>query len=474
MGQDSPTDKSSMKPKVLLIEDDKLVHKYFQVNLPNCDILTDDKGVDPLFYPYRYPITMAFIDLHLPKTNGHEIIKKIHEYDESIPIVVISSTTDIKDAIEAYRNGVTDFLTKPLDVDSLQKVYQKCLRQKQIFSENLRLNDQLSTNKHQLIVGKAPSMLEIKSQLSKLKNSFIDVLIVGESGAGKEVIAKSLHQQEEDETRPYITLNCSAIPRELIESVLFGHEKGSFTGAHKKQLGKFELAHGGDIFLDEIGTLPLDLQAKLLRVLQEREIEPIGLGQSKKVDVRVIAATNEDLIQMVKDKKFRKDLYYRLNKVIIELPPLRDRKEDIPDLIQHFLKKHTRGGIAKLISDNALKKFIDHTWPGNIRELENVIENLVITSRGRTIQVEDLRYVNFSDDPFGDIDEDHGSAVEVKDGIHLQIKDTDTLDHANRVLEEKFITRVLNNSATKQEAASKLGIDRKTLFRKIKLYGIES
>ena len=300
-------------------------------------------------------------------------------------------------------------------------------------------------------------------------------MILGESGTGKELVAKTLHNQEGKKTRPYVTLNCSVIPRELMESVLFGHEKGSFTGAVKKQLGKFELANYGDIFLDEISTLSFDLQAKLLRVLQEREIEPVGLGQSKKLEFRVIAATNEELTQLVKENGFRMDLYYRLNKIILRIPPLRERKNDIAILVDHFFRKYAKNNPVKTITDRALEVMHDYSWPGNVRELENIVENLIFTTRSEVIDHNHILKCNM-DESLGDLVSGSNKSIDEqdidKDAFYFKMGKDLTLDQMVKNAEKHFIKQIIHDSATKQEVASKLAIDRKTLFRKMKLYNL--
>ena len=462
------------KPKILLIEDDDVVFEYFNILLGDkVQLLYSSDGEDFMSLLKQNSVDAVFVDLNLPTISGHYIIEKIKEYDEDIPCVVISSTDRIQDAIKAFRLGIVDFLTKPIDEDHLKRALDQCLKQKSMVRTVQNVTS-VNAGKFEtdLIVGNAQGVLELKEQIKQLAGSTIDTLVLGESGTGKELVAKSLWLQEGHKKRPYVTLNCSAIPKELMESVLFGHEKGSFTGAVKKQLGKFELANGGDIFLDEIGTLPMDLQAKLLRVLQEREIEPVGLGLTKKLDFRVIAATNEDLVEMVKEKEFRKDLYYRLNKVILRIPPLRERVNDIPDLIEFFLKKHSRNNLVKSMSAKAIDTMVNHSWPGNVRELENVMENLIITSRGGEITEKDVSRFNFLADPF---DEFSGEPSNTSSGnaFSINLDDSPTLDQAVRELEKTLISRALDHSETKLEAASKLGVDRKTLSRKLKLYELE-
>ena len=392
---------ANFKKKCLIVDDDPIVLDFFNFALEHtAEFVYLESGKDVMKTLQKHSFDIAFIDLGLPDISGHDVIREITNYNPDLPIVVISSTDSIQDAITAFRLGAMDFLTKPIDDSLLKRVFKKCLHQHDLVSNHALMKDKVKELSNQLIMGNNEKVKELKEDIQRLKGSEMDTLIVAESGCGKELVAKSLNQQEGDANRPYVTLNCSAIPKDLMESILFGHVKGAFTGADKNQTGKFELANNGDIFLDEIGTLPLDLQAKLLRVLQEREIEPVGAGLTKKIQFRVIAATNEDMVQMVKNGTFRKDLYFRLNKIILKIPPLRERTDDIPLLVKHFLKKKARNGVEKTIADDALKYMMNYSWPGNVRELENTIENLMFTARGTTITLSDMERLSLERDPF--------------------------------------------------------------------------
>jgi DNA-binding NtrC family response regulator len=415
---------------------------------------------------------VAFIDLHIKSESGLNLIKELKEYSPVTPVVAISSTQDIQQAIQAFRLGAFDFLTKPFNEDLLKLIFKKALHQKTMANSHEILTDQFKQQAQSIIMGEHASMLKLKAEIAQLKNSELDTLIIAESGCGKELVAKELNRQESNNgQRPYITLNCSAIPHNLMESVLFGHEKGSFTGAVQKQIGKFELANGGDIFLDEIGTLPLELQAKLLRTLQEREIEPIGLGTTKKLNFRVIAATNENLVEMVKSGKFRKDLYFRLNKVILNIPPLRERVSDIPILIKYFQNKNKLGN-KKVFSSSALDYLSQHLWPGNVRELENVIANLLVTSKNDLIEVEDLSSLALAHDPFAEAPKVATEVLQPREVLpsHFAMNLDQTLDENILALEQKLIETLIKKHKKKQTVAEILGIDRRTLSRKLKQF----
>lgn len=463
------------KKKCLIVDDDSIVLDFFNFALGDrAQFVYLNSGKEFMNTLYRHSFDMAFIDLSLPDAKGHDLIKQLNEYLPDLPVIVISSSNSIEDAINAFRLGAVDFLTKPLDESLLLRVFKKASAQKELVDNNYILTDKVRDLSNNLIIGNSSKIQELKEDIRRLKGSELDTLIIAESGCGKELVAKALNQQEGNSNRPYITLNCSAIPKELIESILFGHEKGSFTGADKKQIGKFELANNGDIFLDEIGTLSLDLQSKLLRVLQEREIEPVGAGITKKISFRVIAATNEDLAEMVKLGTFRKDLYFRLNKMILRVPPLRERKEDIVLLAEHFLKKKARNGIEKNISKEALEALKQYSWPGNVRELENTIENLIFTARGNTIVLSDIERLNLEDE-FTAADEYDNEEIKVQaqDILPVTFDEKLTLDENMMKFEKMIISSILKKYPKKQDAAQHLGMDRKTLFRKVKVHGLE-
>lgn len=461
------------RKKCLLVDDDSIVLDFFNFALGDrAHFVYLNSGRDFMNTLYKHSFDMAFIDLNLPDAKGHDLIKNLKEYNSDLPVIVISSTNEIDDAISAFRLGAMDFLTKPLDESLLLRLFKKASAQKEMINTNHILTDKVKELSRNIIVGNGPAIEGLKEDIKRLKGSELDTLIVAESGCGKELVAKALNQQEGVSTRPYVTLNCSAIPKDLMESILFGHEKGSFTGADKKQIGKFELANNGDIFLDEIGTLSLDLQAKLLRVLQEREIEPVGAGLTKKLEFRVIAATNEDLAEMVKNGTFRKDLYFRLNKMTLRVPPLRERKDDIPGLVEHFLKKKSRKGVEKNISKEALAALMQYSWPGNVRELENTIENLYFTARGNTIVLSDVERLKFEDDFMIEEASDEVK-LPVMDIRPVNFDESLSLDENMMNYEKMILATTLKKFKTKQEAAQHLRVDRKTLFRKVKIHGLE-
>src|SRR5512137_655388 len=324
---------------------------------------------------------LAILDIKMPGISGLDLLDKVRELKNDLLVVIMTAEASMKNAVEAMKRGAYDYITKPFDLDVIDAIIEKVNRAREMTSQVSLLKEELK-DRYQLektIIGNSPAMRDVYKTIGKVAPSDVTILIQGESGTGKELIAKAIHFNSKRLGKPFIALNCAAIPKELLESELFGFEKGAFTGAVERKLGKFEQANGGTIFLDEIGDMPLDLQAKILRVLQEREITRTGGSQNIAVDVRIVAATNQDLQQLVQQRLFREDLYYRLNVVPINLLPLRERREDILLLVDHFLQK-TCAELdipLKKIDKPALDRLEAYSWPGNVRELENVIKRAV-------------------------------------------------------------------------------------------------
>ncbi len=337
---------------------------------------------------------LVLLDLRMPEVSGMEVLKEIRRDDPDIPVVVITAYGSVDNAVEALKIGAYDFVTKPFKIEELKNIITRALELERLKRERDYLLDEIREEFHfEGVIGESPRMKEVMQMAQLVAKTDATVLIYGESGTGKELLARSIHFQSDRKDKPFIVVNCGAITETLLESELFGHEKGSFTGAHARKLGKFELADEGTIFLDEIGEMSPAMQVKLLRVLQDRTFERVGGTAVIAVNVRVIAATNRDLKKMVKDGTFREDLYYRLNVIPIELPPLRDRKEDLPLLCGFLIAKHCRRLHKKIqgISPQAMRLLKKYSWPGNIRELDNVIERAIILSQDEVLGVEDLR-----------------------------------------------------------------------------------
>jgi len=425
---------------------------------------------------------LALLDIKMPGISGLELLDRIKEERSELFVVIMTAEASMKNAVEAMKRGAYDYLTKPFDLGVIDAVVEKVSRAREMTSQVSLLKEELK-DRYQLektIIGNSPAMREIYKTIGKVAPSDVTVLVQGESGTGKELIARAIHYNSKRLGKPFIPLNCAAIPKELLESELFGFEKGAFTGATERKLGKFEQANGGTIFLDEIGDMPFDLQAKILRVLQEREITRTGGNQSILVDVRVVAATNQDLEESVKNKLFREDLYYRLNVIPIQLIPLRDRGEDVPLLVQYFLAKICAELEAPLkrCSADAMKLLTGYAWPGNIRELENTIKRAVILSPDPLLVASDFPGLRSRQ---GDCKGEELSLEGIVDlklrGCFSNMERMESGDVYAMVLEQverPLIRFVLEKTRGNQvRAADILGINRNTLRKKITELGIE-
>jgi DNA-binding NtrC family response regulator len=394
-GATVPKESPPLPRRILVVEDNELAGRQLQQLLQRdpqlrVDIMND--GNRALQHLAEHNYSMVITDLRMPHLDGMQLIKEVQHRRLPVTVIVTTGHGSIDEAVEAIQLGAYDFLTKPIDVDKLRLVVQRALRERSLQDEVAQLRGQLQDRfSFHNILSKNPHMHAVFELISNVAHSNTTVLIEGETGTGKEQVARAIHQTSENRSGPLIAVNCAALPETLLESELFGHEKGAFTSAVGQRRGRFEMADGGTIFLDEVGDVPATMQAKLLRVLQERRFERVGGTESIEVDVRIIAATNRSLKRMVKQGKFREDLYYRLNVVKIHLPPLRDRLEDIPLLATHFMEKYARAdGKPRDIAPQAMEKLLNYRWPGNVRELENVIERCCVTSHDNVIQLENL------------------------------------------------------------------------------------
>ncbi len=390
-----PDGPSTLPRRILIVEDDELarrqLHGLLQQN-PHCRIKAVGDGERALRELCEDSYSIALVDLRLPGLDGMELIREVHDRGLPVTTIVMTGHGGVEEAVQAIRLGAYDFLTKPIDIDNLRLVIDRACRECALRDELAYLREQLQTRYcFQNILSKNPQMHGLFELISNLSSTNATVLIEGETGTGKEQIARAIHNTSLKRSGPLVAVNCAALPETLLESELFGHEKGAFTSAVGQRQGRFELANGGTIFLDEVGDVPAAMQAKLLRVLQERRFERVGGTESIEVDVRVIAATNRTLLKLVKQGTFRQDLYYRLNVVKIDVPPLRERAEDIPLLARHFTEKYARPGEApKQIAPQAMEVLLNYRWPGNVRELENAVERACVTSRDDTIHPENL------------------------------------------------------------------------------------
>jgi len=401
---------------------------------------------------------VVFLDLKLPGLKGMQVLSKIKETNPETPVIIITGYASIESAVEAIKQGAFDYMAKPFTPEELRIITKKALESRKMLFENIFLRKELEARtEFDMVVGKSRAMKEVMDIVSRVSPTETTVLITGESGTGKELIAREVHKHSLRYKAPLVVVDCGALVETLFESELFGHVKGSFTGAHETKHGRFEVAHSGTIFFDEISNISLNIQAKLLRVIQEREVTRIGSSKPIKVDVRILAATNENLAEAVKKGKFREDLFYRLSVVPIHLPPLRGRKEDIPLLVEHFLRKYNKKAKKNIetISPQAIKALMEYDWPGNIRELENTIERAVVLSKSNGIDIEDLMYHGISASP---------SFLSPIGGNYKTLEE----------MEKEYIKAVLRAQFRNKSKTSKiLGIDRKTLWAKIKKYNLK-
>jgi two-component system, NtrC family, response regulator AtoC len=408
---------------------------------------------------------LILLDIMLPGLNGVETLKRVKQFDENLPAIMLSAQGSVEVAVESLRFGAFDYFPKPIDQQRLELAIKNAIRNYDLTKEiqNLRENVRKEYSFDNIITADG-KMQDVFKLVSKVLDNEISVLIYGESGTGKELIARAIHYNGKRKERPFIVVNCASIPRELLESELFGHEKGSFTGAHQRKLGKFELAKDGTIFLDEIGELEMLLQAKLLRVIQQKEFERVGGTELIKTNVRIISATNRDLKLAVETKEFREDLYYRLNSFPISIPPLRQRRADILVLAEHFVEEFNLklGKTIKGFSKKSLKAIYEYDWPGNIREMENTIERCMIISDKEVIDIDELPQHLRSADRSGPIDF-NGSLFSDDTIIPFEKIKEESIRHALKVTKGNIV-----------EAAKRLQLGRATIYRLMEKYNIEN
>jgi len=419
---------------------------------------------------------LIITDIKMPGMSGLEFLDKVSEKYPDLPTIIITAHANMDNALSAYKGGAFEYLTKPFDINEIRKLVIKATKTKKT-----NLQEGLEESKSK-IVGKAGSMQEVFKAIGKISKTDITVLIRGESGTGKELIAQSVHANSSRNNKPFIAINVAAIPHELLESELFGHEKGSFTGAQSQRIGRFEQALGGTLFLDEIGDMHPELQTRLLRVLSSHEFYRVGGQKPIKSDVRIIAATNQNIEQLIKTGKFREDLYHRLNVFRIELPPLRKRKEDIPMLVKHFLSKSAAEikGDEKGIDKNAMKMLNDYDWPGNIRQLENTCRYITVMAPSASITADDIpdEIKNDSQSEVSDtvnVNMDSTSSWEESLSSHIKnvLSDVNDLTRLSKELEKLLLQEALKASkGRKIDAAKILGLGRNTITRKIKDLGL--
>ncbi|NUP90632.1 MAG: sigma-54-dependent Fis family transcriptional regulator [Candidatus Sumerlaeia bacterium] len=404
------------------------------------------------------PPDLLLTDLRMPKLDGMELLRRVRDAHPDTEVIVLTGHGTVESAVEAMKRGAVDYLIKPINIEELRITVQRVLDTARLRRENEDLRRQLDAKYgFENIIGQSQAMQQVFHQVRQVAPTRASVLIQGESGTGKELIAHAIHQNSPRRRQPFIAVNCGALSPTLLESELFGHERGAFTGADQRRKGRFELAHGGTLFLDEISEISLDLQVKLLRVLQEQAFERVGGTETLRIDIRVIAATNRDIDAMVREERFREDLFYRLNVVRIVVPPLREREEDIPLLANAFLREFSEinGKPLRPLSPKVIAALQAHRWPGNVRQLRNVIEGLVVMATGREITVKNLPPDLRDAAP-------HGRTIALPAGISM------------REAEKEIIRAALRETdGNRARAAKMLGLGRKTLYRKMDLYGLD-
>jgi two-component system nitrogen regulation response regulator NtrX len=455
-----------MSEKILVVDDEESIRISLAGILEDEDfsISFADNGITALDMVRKSMPDLVLLDIWMPQMDGLETLGNLKHLNPDLVVIMMSGHGTIETAVKSTKMGAYDFIEKPLSLEKLLVTVRNALSMKRLKAENESLRE-LTFSDHEM-TGTSPPMKKLKDQIKLVAPTNASVLITGENGTGKELVARTLHFQSSRRGKAFVEINCAAIPEELIESELFGHEKGAFTGAVALKKGKFDLADGGTIFLDEIGDMSLKTQAKVLRILQERKFERVGGTKTVEVDVRVIAATNKILEEEIKSGNFREDLFYRLNVVPFTVPPLRERREDVPLLTEHFLNNFCKreGREKKRFSPEAMELLKDYEWPGNVRELKNIIERLVIMTEGGVIDVAALPLFMTS----------HGVTRELMPSRLENVLECNTLREAREEFEKEFILQKLEeNNWNVSRTAEIIELERSNLYRKMKSYGIE-
>lgn len=445
---------------VLIVDDERNIRTSLSTTfgLEGYRVVLAEDGKQALEAVERGGIDLVLLDLQMPKLDGLAVLRLMREHGHVQPVVFLTAHGTIEKAVEAVRSGAYDFIEKPPHAERILLTARNALRQSDLEEENRELRDE-SESRFDMI-GSTPPMVRLYERIQRIAPTQARVLILGENGSGKELIARALHRHSPRSAAPFVRVNCAAVPRDLFESELFGHERGAFTGATRRRRGKFQRAHRGTLFLDEVAEIPLELQAKLLRSLESGEVEPVGSDHELKVDVRVIAATNRDLERAVSEEKFRRDLYYRLQVVTLEAPPLRQRKGDIPALAEHFLAQACADNNlpVKRISPRAMERLAAHGYPGNVRELRNIVERLVILTPGEEIGPHE-------------VEESLPADISASTGMpELQGGLRETLAEVERRLVLETLTK---HGWRMAASARELGLERSHLYKKLRLLGIE-
>lgn len=448
-----------MKFTILIIDDEDNIRNGLATNfeLEDYEVKTASNGQEGLDLIAKGDIDLVITDLRMDGISGEEVVKRVTTETPGIPVIVLTGHGSIDAAVEAMKSGAYDFLTKPLNLDQLNLIVKRALENRELSLQHKLLKEEIESSAClEQMIGRSAEMQKVFSMIKKVAPAKASVLITGESGVGKELVANAIHNLSGRKDKAFIKVHCAALSESLLESELFGHEKGAYTGADSMQKGRFELAHGGTIFLDEIGEINQNVQIKILRVLQEKTFERVGGEKSISVDVRIVAATNKNLEEEVKAGRFREDLYYRLNVVHLKVPSLKERKDDLPLLIDSFVKKFAAENEKEIIGIDSKAKaaLLKYDWPGNIRQLQNCIESSVVMSNGKQIKLEDL--------PLSVSEYTGQEAISIPIGI--------SLEDAEKII---IMQNLSANKGNKSKTADVLGIGRKTLHRKLNEYGLE-
>ncbi len=459
-------ERAGRKMKTILIaEDDNTIREGLKrvSEEAGYNVLTARNGAEGLDLAAQHEVDIVFTDLKMPRMGGMEFLKAVRQVHPGVYVVMVTAFGTVETAVAAMKQGAFDYITKPFSVDQMEVVLERIEERERLVADSELFRDEMrSRYDYRRIIGNSPELLDILKTVSKVAESRSAVLIRGESGTGKELLAAAIHYQSPRKERPFIKVSCAALPEALLESELFGHEKGAFTNAESRRRGRFELADRGSIFLDEVGDMSLATQVKLLRVLQEQAFERVGGTDTIEVDIRIIAATNSDLEQSIREGTFREDLYYRLNVVPLRIPPLRERREDIPLLARHFLEKHTReaGKNIRDFAPGAMPVLMGYDWPGNVRELENTIERAVVLGQGPVIVTEHLAV----GEPASRERAEVGATVAGEIGIREVLSDEE---------ERRLVSALEQSGWILSRAARLLGLNRSSLRYRMKKFGLE-
>ncbi len=476
--------------KILVVDDEESVRYSFQRAFgKDYRIITAETGEETLHEIEKSPPALAFLDIRMPKPSGMEVLKAVRELYPKLPVIMMTAYSDVDTAIQAMKLGAFEYVTKPFENVEIEQLIQKALKSSQTIKDSVPFRQETNTGcdgdgacswkgSRSGIVGSSRAMHEIYKTIGRVAEYDTTVLIQGESGTGKELIARAIHDHSRRRDNPFVAVNCAAIPETLLESELLGYDKGAFSGADSRKVGKFELSNNGTIFLDEIGDMSLMTQAKILRVLQDQTFERLGGTETIKVDVRVLAATNQNLEQAVHEKKFREDLLYRLNAITLFLPPLRERPEDVPELVEYFITRLKREIPSPVqgISSEALNLLKSYSWPGNVRELENVLKKAAVLCKSPVLTKEDFPFLEKAESVLPDVEKfevELGHFLEIPFKLHQEFRNR-LYPKIMELVEKHLVKKALQETGNNQvRAAEILGINRITLRKRIKDFGLK-